>query len=347
MKYFDFLYFRGRLGLAEILKAFNLSYKKIGVLGFTCVAVPQAILSIKAKPIWIDTQKNWLGIDFNDLRKKINFLDALIVQHTFGFKENLSLINKINKNKIPIIEDCCHSFYNNNFQFSDAKFYSFERGKLINLMLGGAVKIKDKKIKSKIQNSYKNNFKNIPLLVFVKLFIMAIGFLLYRPQFKKVVKKLYYYLCDKKIFISNYNENYLDNVFKENYKISLVQKYLLTKKMKNMYKIKQVIFQNIKNINKLFNKNIKGDIIKYPFIIKDKKKTLKILKNLKIEYSDIYNSPAHPLRIKDIKKIKRLNYKTCHNAEKLSEQIISIDISKKIISSTDLKFFKNNLCLVK
>lgn len=343
MKYFDFFYFRGRLALAEILKVFNLSNKKVGVLGFTCVAVPQAILSIGAKPVWIDTNKNIFSMNLDDLKKKIKKIDALIVQHTFGFQENIARINSINKNKIPIIEDCCHSFFNNNFQFSDAKFYSFERGKLINLMLGGALKVKDRKIRSKLNKSYKKNIINMPFSVSVKLFIMAIGYIFYRSQFKTILRKIYYFLCKKKIFISNYNEDYLDNVYLENFKITFFQKLILKRKINDINKTKKIVLYNKKKINKIFNKKINGFVLKYPFLTNNKKKTLQKLKKSKLEYSDIYNSPIHPLKINNIYKIKKLNYSSCYNAEKLAQKIISIDISKKLISDADLIKLKYKL----
>jgi dTDP-4-amino-4,6-dideoxygalactose transaminase len=343
MKYFDFFYFRGRLALAEILKAFNLSNKKVGVLGFTCVAVPQAILSIGAKPVWIDTNKKLFSMNLEDLKKKIKKIDALIVQHTFGMQENLAAINLINKNKIPIIEDCCHSSLNNNFRFSDAKFYSFERGKLINLMLGGALKVKDKRIRFKLDKSYKKNFINTPFLVSAKIFIMAIGYIFYQSQFKINIRKIYYYLCKKKIFISNYNQDYLDNVYLENYKLTFIQKFFLKKKIKNINKIKKIILLNKKKLNKLFNKKFEGFILKYPFLVKNKKKILQKLKKSELEYSNIYASPIHPLKISNIRKIKKLNYRSCYNAESLTEKIISIDISKKLFSDTDLIKLKNLL----
>lgn len=148
----------GRSALYIILKALGIDRGDEVILqAFTCVAVPNAVIALGAKPIYVDVDNNFT-IDVKDLERKItNRTKAIIAQHTFGIPSNLSAIAKLaKKKKIAIIEDCAHTIgglYDNKKLglFGKASFFSFGRDKAFSSVFGGMALTKDRKLGEKIR----------------------------------------------------------------------------------------------------------------------------------------------------------------------------------------------------
>lgn len=155
-KYLDcdslYMFDSGRSSLYFILKSFGIKNgDEILIQAFTCVAVPNAIIKSRAKPIYVDIDATG-NIDPGLIPEKINRkTKAIIVQHTFGIPADITRIKKIAiKNKLILIEDCAHSLnvvWENKHlgQFGDASFFSFGRDKVISSVFGGLAVINTKK----------------------------------------------------------------------------------------------------------------------------------------------------------------------------------------------------------
>lgn len=135
----------GRSAEYAILKAANFGGgDEVLVPAFTCVVVPNSILWLGAKPVYVDLEENTLNMSPVDLKKKItNKSKAVVVQHTFGKPAKMEEIEKIaNRNKLLVIEDCAHSL-GASFQgrklgtCGDVAFFSFGRDKVISSVFGG------------------------------------------------------------------------------------------------------------------------------------------------------------------------------------------------------------------
>lgn len=127
----------GRGALVTILKSLGIGNGDEVVLqAFTCVAVPNAIITTGAKPVYVDIN-NSLTIDTKDLEEKITKkTKAIIVQYTFGIPANLRDVKKIAKKyKLFLIEDCAHAITLGTV--GDAAFFSFGRDKAISSVFGG------------------------------------------------------------------------------------------------------------------------------------------------------------------------------------------------------------------
>lgn len=127
----------GRGALFGILKALNVSKgDEVIVQAFTCVAVPNAIIALAAKPVYVDVDEQ-LTMDVKDLEEKITKkTKAIIVQHTFGILAKITKIKKIaRKHKLFIIEDCAHAIGLG--IVGDAAFFSFGRDKAVSSVFGG------------------------------------------------------------------------------------------------------------------------------------------------------------------------------------------------------------------
>ena len=153
-KYFDspHLYFtnHARTGLRLLLS--SLSSEKtggslmtgrqlrIGVQVYNCHTVFQAVKKAGHMPVFLDIKEDFT-LNEEDLRRKEEQIDALIVNHTFGVPANFDRLKKIVKGK-PVIEDCAHSLFSTyrgrpTGCFGDAAVFSFGFGKYPSVGKGG------------------------------------------------------------------------------------------------------------------------------------------------------------------------------------------------------------------
>lgn len=144
-KKYVFSFDSGRSAELAILRSLGIGIGDEVILqAFTCVAVPNSILWMGAKPVYVDIYPETFNIDIRDLEKKITKkTKAIIIQHTFGIAGDLEKIKKITKkHKLFLIEDCAHAL-GGEYQdrklgsFGDAAFFSFGRDKVISSVFGG------------------------------------------------------------------------------------------------------------------------------------------------------------------------------------------------------------------
>lgn len=153
----------GRTSLFIILKALNLPDKaKIGVPLYSCPSVFEAIILAGFIPIFIDIDPENYTLSPEDLEKKIDNLEAIIVIHTFGRPADLERIQKIAGNK-PVIEDCAHALlskYKGELvgTVGTAGFFTFRTGKYISAGEGGMIITKD----PKLANEIKKQIEKLP-----------------------------------------------------------------------------------------------------------------------------------------------------------------------------------------
>lgn len=166
----------GRSAEYLILKALGISkYDEVIVQAFTCVAVPNSVLWLGAKPVYVDVDKSY-NLDIDDLKKKVtNKTKAIIVQHTFGIPANIDEIKKFaSKKNLYILEDCAHSLGAQHKgkllgSFGDAAFFSFGRDKVISSVFGGMIVTKDERLYEKIKNERNSLGNNSFFWVFQQL----------------------------------------------------------------------------------------------------------------------------------------------------------------------------------
>lgn len=157
---FVFSFNSGRSSLFAILKALNLQKgDEVLLQAFTCNAVPNPVLWLGLKPIYIDCSEGDFNIDLGDAQRKITARSkVLIVQHTFGFPADMERVAYFaNKNNLILIEDCAHSLgaeYAGKKvgTFGKAAFFSFSRDKIISSVYGGMATTNDSKLAESLKN---------------------------------------------------------------------------------------------------------------------------------------------------------------------------------------------------
>ena len=149
--------------------------KEILIQAFTCNAVPNPILWLGAKPIYVDIDDS-LNIDPEDLEKKIcSRSRAIIVQYTFGFPVKMDRILEIAKrHNLYVVEDCAHSLgarYDEKLvgTIGDIAFFSFGRDKVISSVWGGMVATNNPDFAGKIEEFQQNLFYPSKFWIFQQL----------------------------------------------------------------------------------------------------------------------------------------------------------------------------------
>src|SRR5512147_1714648 len=89
-----FLYWKGRIALYAVLKAMEVKEgDEIILPGFTCVVVPNAILYLGAKPVYIDISLDNYNFDVAKIESAISDKTKVILcQNTFGLSSNIDKV---------------------------------------------------------------------------------------------------------------------------------------------------------------------------------------------------------------------------------------------------------------
>ncbi len=200
-----FLLNSGRSALYAVLKSFGIGEgDEVLIQAFTCVAVPDPIIWVGAKPVYVDIDET-LNIDSGFIEKHINRkTKAIIVQHTFGIPTNIELITKIaQKHKLILIEDCAHALgaeINGKKvgTFGDAAIFSFGRDKIISSVFGGMAIISSK---FKVQSSKLKNFQEqlkFPSYFWIfQQLLHPLAFAIIHPIYNLLVGKLLLIILQK------------------------------------------------------------------------------------------------------------------------------------------------------
>lgn len=140
-----FLYWKGRVALYALLKAMGIKPgDEVIIPAFTCVVVPNAIIYLGAKPIYVDIDPSVLNPTKDIIEAAINTkTKCIIIQNTFGLSHQVEEIVSLAKEKgIYTLEDCTHGFGGTyqgkaNGSYCDAAFYSTQWNKPFSTGVGG------------------------------------------------------------------------------------------------------------------------------------------------------------------------------------------------------------------
>lgn len=311
------LYWRGRVGLYCILKAMDIQPDDEVILpAFTCVVVPSAIKYLGAKPIYTSIDPLTYNLDVEKLKEKITSKTKVILaQNTFGLSSDLDPILAIaKKHKIKVIEDCAHGFGGSyrgrkNGTSATAAFFSSQWNKPFSTGIGGIVVCNDLELAKKIgalqQTFEQPSFKDEIMLatqIFVRKNIL-------RPSIYWAALKLYRWASQYGLISGSSDAGELESA-------TMPQNYLKSGaniQAKKGLEALQYFDENIKHRNEiasLYNNAFTKlkiapvylpeyathTFIKYPFLVKDQQRFLKLAQQNQIPLGDWLNSPIHPIR---------------------------------------------------
>ncbi len=146
-------FWKGRVALYAILRSLGIqSGDQVLVPGYTCFAVPSAVLFAGARPVFVDIEPQTFNVSLDGMQRAraaaSRNVKAAIVQHTYGVPADMEPIAAwCRQEGIALIEDCAHAlgsrYRDRNGiwravgSFGDASFYSSQWTKPISTGLGG------------------------------------------------------------------------------------------------------------------------------------------------------------------------------------------------------------------
>lgn len=331
----------GRNSLYALLQTLNLkSDDEVLIQAYTCVAVPEPILWVNAKPIYVDVLNDFT-MDPADLRKKISpNSKVLIIQHTFGTPAHMDeLLAIAREHNLFIIEDCAHALgaeYKGKKvgTFGDAAFFSFGRDKVLSSVFGGILIIKDINKKVLLENIQKD-------FHYPSYFSIARN--LKHPIIMSVVKKTYTLFSLGKIithmglkigFIPKAVEPIERQGGKPSFfgekmsnamaRLALHQMSKLEKYNTHRSTIAEIYTKELKI--ELKDKNILSDVkpiyLRYTILVSNPQEVMKEAKKKGIELGDWYQQSIAPRNVH----YTNIHYRpeTCPRAESLAVQSLNL-----------------------
>jgi len=283
---------------------------------FTCVVVPNAILYLGAKPVYVDISPENYNINIDLLEKAITIRTKVIIcQNTFGLSSNVEqMIQIAERHNLFTIEDCTHGFsgyYNGkpNGSYCDAAFYSTQWNKPFSTGIGGFLVTNNSglinKVKmlesQKVNPTLKDKLTLVFLLFFNRYFVN-------RYTYWTMVK--FYRFLSKSNLILGSNQggeisgvdmprNYLKDV--SSVQINAGIRHLNQLEKVNKLRKKNAVdyTQYLKLNRKVYvNENLFANhlFLKYPLLVKNRILFLKLAEKEKIALGDWFLSPLHPVK---------------------------------------------------
>jgi dTDP-4-amino-4,6-dideoxygalactose transaminase len=337
-------FFRGRVALHAILRSLGIGPGSTVLLqAFTCTAVPEAIMTLGAKPKYVDIGENGINMCPSALQCTLETGgDAVIVQHTFGIPAPVETISNICKaRRIPMIEDCCHvlGFPNDGGlgSLGAASFYSFEWGKPIPVGIGGAALGNSEWIEKELR-SIAGKLLSPPAVRQIRLEAQYYFYrLFYSPKHYWLLKKLFKSLSRANIAEGNFHLSYAGQVSAE-FGWTISRPVLarirkaeerLAERREKMIEVVREYREGIRNeaLRHLVNR---GDgrarvLARYPLMTDQKKELLAAAERYNVEVAGWYISPIHPLHGRSLDSVQ-YSAGSCPNAEAAAEQIVSLPV---------------------
>lgn len=238
-----------RTGLRIALNSLGLKKgSRIGVQAFNCFTVFNAIRNAGYCPVFIDINDAF-QIDLNDVERKKNEIDALIVSHLFGIPSDMQSLKDI-LHDIPIIEDCAHAFLSKYDglplgTIGDIGVFSMGKGKFPSIGSGGFIISKFEYIKMiETELSKLNNNSLFDEIISVLTSLMLSS--LHHPYIYKVFTQPYLKKLDRK-------SDFLGKFKSDERRILSSNKYLFLKKMINIKNILKYRIDKGENLVRRFD----------------------------------------------------------------------------------------------
>ena len=338
-----FFYWKGRVALTAIFKALNLKEGDEVILpAFTCVVVPNAIIYLKATPVYVDINLDSYNTSLERIKEKVTPNTKVVMcQNTFGLSSEVDTISIWCKdNDIISIEDCTHGYggvFNGkpNGSYSDFAFYSTQWNKPFSTGIGGFLLVNNSDFISKIENVNKSLI--IPSLkdkIVLKVLLFAKNKILNKSNYWSLLK-LYRFLSKYNLVIGSSSGEEITSVKEPQNYFKGISSTQVNEGVKSVKKIKELLELRKQN-SKLYSKFLKENnltfvsdslcsnhsFLKYPLLVNDRKKFLSLAEKHKVDLGEWFNSPLHPVQSNF--EIWGLNVDCFPNAKYASERMVNL-----------------------
>ncbi len=345
-----FPYWKGRVGLYALLKAMEIGKgDEVIIPAFTCVVVPNAIIYLGAKPVYVDVDKETFNTTLDKIREKTtDKTKCILIQNTFGLATEVEEIIAFAKSKnIPTIEDCTHGFggtYNGqpNGTFADASFFSTQWNKPFSTGVGGFVYLKNTAYLAKLNEINKDLVSPSSKEKFILSVLIKSRKLLLNPFTYWTLLKLYRFLSKTGLVVGSSTKEEIEGIempkgyFKG---FSTVQAKAGIKNLKSLHQTLLLRKSNSKKYSEFLKSEGKTFVtqsleenhsfLKYPILVKDREKFKTLAEKSSINLGDWFVSMIHPIE-KNLE-LWHLDSDEFPIARGISEKILNLDTDTKTI----------------
>lgn len=323
------LTYKGRQALELGLKALNLqSGSEVGINGFTCYVVYQAVERAGYKPVLIDVPDKGLNFDPAALKaahQKHHNLRAIIVQNTLGVVADMpGLEAYCNEQGIAIIEDLAHSV---GARYQDGReagavgamtMLSFSQDKPLDVVAGGALVNR---------TGVLVEHASLPLMAFWPRRANRLY-----PFWTGLIRLLYPVKVGRYVHFGLKKLRLLATPMSDNLKTVRAIDPQATPLLRDRLRRLEEELQHRRKISSLYQNSLAkacqiptaqaAALIRFPIWIDRRGELIDYLKRFNIYIGDTwYDAPIAPKRY-----MQRTNYHTgdCPNAEVLAEHIVNL-----------------------
>lgn len=190
----------GRQALVVLLKALDIQQgDKVGVCGYTCFSVVEAVKVCGAVPVYLDVDDHLCIAPREILRHTPGEIKVVILQHTFGVPGQLDeLLNACDKIGATVVEDCAHAF--GCFwkgkplgQFGQGAIYSSEWGKPYTTGQGGMLTVNSTQLLNKVDDWIRSMASPVSLR---HRFLLGLERCVYSILGDSKIRRYIFRLCD-------------------------------------------------------------------------------------------------------------------------------------------------------
>lgn len=196
--------------LLKTLSRINPGRLEVILPAYTCPAVASAVLKAGLKPILCDNNLSDFGFAGEELQKKINKNTlAVIVVHLFGYPANIQEVKDCCRQyNAFVVEDAAQAFGNSLVDSSEEKlgllgaagFFSFGRGKPINVMHGGIFVTGSEEIYLEAGKVYENLDRRVGLQPLKYKIVLALSIIFSNPFLYWIPQRIPFLDLGKTIF---------------------------------------------------------------------------------------------------------------------------------------------------
>jgi len=175
-----------RSGLVLAMQALDLKPQTgVGMMVYNCHTVMNAIWQAGCKPVFVDITDS-MTIDLDDLARKREQMQVLIVTHLFGIVNDVKEIKRRYPDLI-VIEDCAHCFEHE--IDGDFGVYSVGQGKFPSIGDGGILKVRGERLKviGELYDSLPSYSRKQEAKLYLRLWMKA---MMYSPCLYWLTRKL-------------------------------------------------------------------------------------------------------------------------------------------------------------